>query len=124
MGAYSKIVWQHFNQPKNVGLIEAPDVFGRVGSPYGGPFMVFSAKIEDKTITEIKFQTYGCAPAIAAGSFLTEFVSGKTVQEAAEWTVEKLVGELGGLPQDKVHCAVLAIGALQVLLQNAAKKIN
>lgn len=121
MGSYSQTIRVHFNDPKNVGCLENPDLEGFAGGRRAGPFLRFTARLQNGRIEEIQFQTFGCAPAIAAGSFLTEAVRGKTVAEAKEWTVPKLLEALGGLPDDKLHCATLAIEALQGLTSTPGK---
>ena len=123
MGAYSKIVWHHFNQPKNVGLVEVPDAEGHSGGHLGGRFLHLSARVQEDMILELKFRTYGCAPAIASGSVLTEALKGRTLMEASQWDKTKLVDALGGLPEDKLHCAELAIDALKDLLHNLKKTL-
>ena len=119
---YSKTVWSHFNEPKNVGRIKSPDAEGKAGSLRGGMFMLFTAKLKGEVIKEVKFQTYGCAPAIAAGSYLTEAIQGKTISEAALWNEERLIEGLGGLPPEKLHCASLAIEALNDLTRQLSEK--
>jgi nitrogen fixation NifU-like protein len=119
MAQYSHIIRAHFNAPRNVGYIEEPDMEGFAGGVRAGPFMRFSVRLHGDTIQEIKFQTFGCAPAIAAGSFLTEALVGKTLFDAKAWTVPTLVDALGGLPADKLHCATLAVAALQSLTKPA-----
>ncbi len=122
MGAYSKIVWEHFNEPRNVGQVVDADLEGHAGGRRGGPFMHFSARVRTEIIEEIRFQTYGCAPAIAAGSVLTAALKGKALQDAWFWDEEKLLEELGGLPDDKRHCARLAIDALRDLIASAGRR--
>jgi NifU-like protein involved in Fe-S cluster formation len=112
MGIYSETVWLHFNNPRNVGCLEAPCVEGFAGGERSGPFTRFTARLRGEVIEEVRFQTYGCAPAIAACSLLSEAVCGKTLTAAQEWDVPKLLTALGGLPEDKRHCAELAIEAL------------
>ena len=120
MTAYSDIVWRYFNTPKNVGRIEVPDGEGIAGSPHGGPFMVLTALLAGHMIKELKFETFGCVPAIAAGSFITDAVQGTCLEEARQWTVEKLIASLGGLPEEKHHCAEIAIQALHDLVEKLA----
>ncbi len=118
MPDYSQTIWSHFNNPKNVGSIENPDAEGRAGGKFDGPFVVFTAKIVNNVIIDIKFQTYGCAPAIAAGSYITEAIKGKTFEKDMGITVENLINSLGGLPNEKRHCAELAVKALNNLIEN------
>ncbi len=122
MGAYSKVVWEHFHEPKNVGRLENPDAEGFAGGRRAGPFMRFTARLNGNVVGEIKFQTYGCAPAIAAGSFLSEAIRGKTIDEARTWDLKGLLEGLGGLPEDKRHCAELAMAALENLLVELSRR--
>jgi len=121
LGAYSQTVRVHFNEPRNVGRVEPPDAEGFAGGRRSGPFMCFTARVREGVLEEVRFQTFGCAPAIAAGSLLTEMVTGKTLTEAAAWDVLRLVEALGGLPDDKRHCAELAIEALRKLVACAGR---
>lgn len=121
MAEFSQTVWDHFINPRNVGRVEKFHAEGNAGGRRAGPYLCFTARIKGNILEEVRFQTYGCAPAIAAGSYLTETVQGKTIQEASGWTVERLLHALGGLPEDKHHCAVLAIQALQSLLRGIIK---
>ena len=116
MAAYSNAIWEHFKCPLNVGRVEEPTIETRAGGRYTGPFFVLSARIIDDIIEDIKYQTFGCVPAIAAGSILTNAIKGATVQEAKKWSVERLIETCGGLPQDKHYCASLAIDALTILI--------
>jgi nitrogen fixation NifU-like protein len=110
---YSPIVSEHFLHPRNAGEMESPDVVGQAGSPGQGEFVVIQLRLEGDRITQARFQTFGCGPAIAACSVLTEWLTGKTVEEAKDMDGQRLVELLGGLPADKVFCAELAISALR-----------
>ena len=117
---FSSIIMDHFFNPRNVGILEAPDAIGTFGSPGEGEFVVLYLRLDDNRITETSFQTFGCGPAIASCSFLTEWVKGKTVQEAGELTPEKLSELLGGLPPDKMFCAGLAVSGLKNALEKCS----
>jgi nitrogen fixation NifU-like protein len=110
---YSRTVADHFLNPRNVGALEAPDAIGQVGSPGAGEFVVLHLRLQGEVIAEACFQTIGCGPAIAACSLLTEWVTGKTREQALALTSEQLIHLLGGLPPDKGFCAGLAIDALR-----------
>lgn len=92
--------------------MEDPDAIGTAGTPGHGPFMVLYLRLLEDRILEASFQTYGCAPAIAAGSLLCERLPGTSVTEARSWTEPMINEALGGLPDDKRHCSNLAARAL------------
>ena len=110
---YSATVSEHFLNPRNVGEMESPDAVGQAGSPGQGEFVIIYLRLAGDRIAEARFQTFGCGPAIAACSLLTEWAAGREREEAEEMTGEQLVALLGGLPADKVFCAELAISALR-----------
>ncbi len=119
---YSKIVSDHFMNPRNVGALDAPDAVGQVGSPGAGEFVVLHLRLQGDVIAEARFRTIGCGPAIAACSLLTEWATGKTREEALTLTAEQLTGLLGGLPADKGFCAGLAVEALRNALSGSDGK--
>jgi NifU-like protein involved in Fe-S cluster formation len=88
------------------------------GTPQHGPFLTLDLQIRDDVITDARFQTYGCGPAIACGSVLTVLIIGRSIAEARSLTAEHLIKALDGLPDDKRHCADLAIGALRDALKD------
>jgi nitrogen fixation protein NifU and related proteins len=106
---YSEKVMEHFENPRNVGVLESANAAGEVGSPRCGDIMKITMKVNDETevIEDIRFQTFGCGAAIAVSSVLTELVKGLTVEEALEVNNKAVVDELGGLPNVKLHCSVL-----------------
>ena len=120
--AYSKKVMNHFMNPKNVGVIENPDGYGKVGNPVCGDLMEIYIKVEDNIITDIKFKTFGCGSAIATSSMVTEMAKGKTVDEALEITRNDVATELDGLPPQKMHCSNLAADALHEAIKDYKKK--
>jgi len=117
---YSEIVMEHFRNPRNVGRIEDADAKAIEGSPACGDMVAVYLKVDEKThrITDIKFESYGCASNIATGSIITELAKGKTIEEAKEITWEQAAEALGGLPPVKVHCSVLAVDGLRAAIQN------
>jgi len=109
---YSKKVMEHFMNPRNVGTIENPDGYGKVGNPVCGDLMEMSIKVKDDVITDIKFKTFGCGSAIATSSMVTELAKGMHVDEAMKMTRKDVADELDGLPPQKMHCSNLAADAL------------
>ena len=93
------------------------DFIGHAGTPGRGAFLVLFLKIQDYRIAMAKYQTYGCGPTIAAGSMLTELIVGRTIDECRTLTTDDLIAALDGVPPDKLHCPVPAIGALQDALR-------
>ena len=122
MPVYSKKVMDHFTNPRNVGVIEKPDGYGKVGNPVCGDLMEMYIKVKDDIITDIKFKTFGCGSAIATSSMVTELAKGKTVDEALEITRKDVADELDGLPPQKMHCSNLAADALHSAIQDYKKK--
>lgn len=119
---YSPKVLSHFLQPKNLGTIKNADGYGEVGSPICGDMLEFSIKVKNNVITDIKFQSFGCASNIATASALTERVKGMTLENAKKVTFNDIMEYLGGLPLQKIHCSVLAIGGLKKAIENYEKK--
>jgi nitrogen fixation NifU-like protein len=115
---YSEKVMEHFNNPRNVGVIDDADGVGEVGNPVCGDVMKITIKVDDDIITDIKFQTLGCGAAIATSSIVTELAKGMTLQEAAAITKQRVADELGGLPPVKMHCSVLATDGLKVAIDD------
>lgn len=117
---YSEIVMEHFKDPHNVGRIEDPDAKAVEGSPACGDMVAVYLKVDEaeQRITEIKFESYGCASNIATGSIITDLAKGKTLEEAREISWQQASDALGGLPAIKVHCSVLAVDALRAAIQN------
>ncbi len=119
---YTEIVIDHFSNPRNVGVIENPDGYAKVGSPVCGDLMEVYLKIEGGVIADIKYRTFGCGAAIASSSMATEMVKGKPLSEAALLTDEDVAAELGGLPDVKMHCSNLAASALHAAIQDYYEK--
>ena len=117
---YSEIVMEHFRHPRNVGRIENPDAKAIEGSPACGDMVAVYLKVdpEDLRITDVKFESYGCASNIATGSIITELAKGKTLEEVKAITWKQASDALGGLPPIKTHCSVLAVDGLRAAVQN------
>jgi len=119
---YSDKVLEHFKHPHNQGVISDANAIGEVGNPVCGDVMKIYLKVEDNIIKDIKFETLGCAAAIAVSSALTDMVKGKTIEEALKITKDKIVEDLGGLPVQKVHCSMLGVEALHEAIKNYNKE--
>ena len=118
---------KHFMNPKNVGVIKNPSGIGKVGNPVCGDVLWLYIKVTEdkkgrKVIKDAKFQTLGCATAIANGSLLTELIRGKTIKEAKKLTQKDLVKKLGKVPSIKIHCSFLAVDALKEALNDYETK--
>jgi nitrogen fixation protein NifU and related proteins len=119
---YSKKVMDHFLNPRNVGTIENPDGYGKVGNPVCGDLMEMYLEVADDIIEDIKFQTFGCGSAIATSSMVTELAKGKHVDEAMKITRKDVADELDGLPPQKMHCSNLAADALHEAIKDYQSK--
>jgi len=123
--AYSKEVNDHFDNPRNVGSLnkESPDVgTGIVGAPACGDVMKLQIKIDDAgIIQEAKFKTFGCGSAIASSSLVTEWIKGRTLEEAQEIKNSEIANHLS-LPPVKIHCSVLAEDAIKAAIEDYKKK--
>lgn len=118
--SYSKEVLDHYNDPKNVGSFSKDDEnvgTGLVGAPECGDVMKLQIKVENDKIVDAKFKTFGCGSAIASSSLATEWVKGKTIDEALEIKNTEIVEELS-LPPVKIHCSVLAEDAIKAAIKN------
>ena len=105
---YSERVMDHFTNPRNVGEMKDADGVGTVGNAKCGDIMQMFIKVENDTIVDVSFKTFGCGAAIATSSMATELIKGKTIEEALQLTNAAVVEALEGLPPVKVHCSVLA----------------
>ena len=122
MAHYSEKVMEHFMNPRNVGIIEDADGVGEVGNARCGDIMKMYLKIDNDIITDVKFETFGCASAIASSSMATELIKGQRVEDAMALTNKAVAEALDGLPDYKMHCSVLAEEAIQAALEDYQKK--
>ena len=122
MALYSDKVMDHFLQPRNLGVIEDADGVGEVGNAKCGDIMKMYLKIDDDIITDVKFETFGCASAIASSSMATELIKGASVENAMQLTNKAVAEALDGLPAYKMHCSVLAEEAIQAALEDYKSK--
>ncbi len=119
---YTDKVMDHFQNPRNVGVIKDADGVGQVGNPVCGDMMTFYIKVRDDRLADIKFQTFGCGAAIAVSSIVSEMAMGKTLDEAMKITNSLVAEELGGLPKNKLHCSNLGADALHAAIADYRKK--
>ncbi len=123
---YSEKVMEHFQHPRNVGVMENPDGVGTVGNPVCGDVMRLFIKVGQKDgkeiIKDVKFQTLGCGAAIATSSIATEMIKGKPLSEAMKLTNQAITEALGGLPPVKRHCSVLAAEAVKKAIDDYESK--
>jgi len=124
---YTEKVFEYFRNPKNMGRIENPDGIGKVGNPICGDVMWIYIKVGknekgEEIIEDIKFETFGCAAAIATSSVVTELAKGKTLKEAEKISNKDVVEFLGGLPPIKKHCSLLAEEGLKSAIKDYREK--
>jgi nitrogen fixation NifU-like protein len=124
--AYSEKVVEHFNNPRNIGSFKQDEPYvgtGVVGAPECGDVMKLQIKVQNDTIVEAKFKTFGCGSAIASSSLATEWLKGKTIREAGRIKNTDIVQELQ-LPPVKIHCSVLAEEAIKAALADYQQKFD
>lgn len=119
---YNEKVMDHFKHPRNIGEIEEADGVGTNGGIDCGDLLKVYVRISNEKIEDIKFQIAGCPAAIATSSMMTELVKGKTIKEVLTLKDDDVVEALGGLPEEKVHCSNLGLGALKKALEDYAGK--
>ena len=118
MALYSETVMDHFRNPRNVGVIDDADGVGEVGNAKCGDIMTMYLKIDGDTISDVKFETFGCGSAIASSSMATEMIKGKPLAEVLTVTNKAVAEALDGLPAHKLHCSVLAEEAIKAALKD------
>lgn len=116
--AYSKKVIEHFTRPKNQGRLKKASGIGIVGNPVCGDLMKIYIDVKDEKIEDIKFETLGCASAIATSSMITELAKGKSLREAKKISRNDVAEALEGLPPIKMHCSNLAADGLKEAIKN------
>jgi len=116
VAAYSDLVVEHFQNPRNSGEMESPDGEATKSNPVCGDRMRVMIRVADERIAEVRWQTRGCPPAIATSSVASEMVVGWPLERVATLTREEIAEAVGGLPKDKVHCSVLAADALRAAI--------
>lgn len=121
---YTPEVMDHFTNPRNVGEIKDASGSGTVGNAKCGDIMKMDIKVENCVITDVKFKTFGCGAAIATSSKATELVKGKTIDEALKITNKMVTDSLGGLPEVKLHCSVLAEEALHEAITDYKRRLD
>lgn len=119
---YTKKTIDNFLKPKNVGKIADPSGFAQIGNMVCGDQLDFFLKVENGKIKDVKFLSFGCASNIATASVLTEKVKGMTVAEAKKYPWQKIVDDLGGLPNQKIHCSIMAVQGLQKAIADYEKR--
>jgi len=119
---YSQKIIELFRNPKNIGEMENPTVTATEGDPQCGDMMQMFLRVEGGKIVDAKFLSFGCAANIATGSFTTEWLKGKTIEEAEKLQIKEISDQLEGLPPLKMHCAVLAYKTLKGALQEYKRK--
>jgi nitrogen fixation protein NifU and related proteins len=119
---YTEKVMEHYENPRNVGIVDDPDGIGVVGNPACGDVMKLSIKVENGIIVDAKFKTFGCGAAIATSSMVTEMIKGKSIDDALHISNKAVAEALGGLPKVKMHCSVLAEDALKAAIDDFHKK--
>ena len=122
INTYSKKVIKHFQHPHNYGKMKNPDGIGKVGNPICGDVMHLYIKVEKGIIKDIKYETFGCVATISTSSVVTDLAKGKTLQQALKIDSNKVVRSLGGLPEIKYHCSLLAVDALKKSINDYLSK--
>ncbi|OPX29216.1 MAG: Fe-S cluster assembly scaffold protein NifU [Candidatus Omnitrophica bacterium 4484_171] len=119
---YTNKVLEYFKNPRNMGKIDDADGIGKVGNPVCGDVMWIYIKVKNNKIIDCKFQTFGCVAAVATSSIMTEIVKGKTIDGALNISNKNVVKELGGLPDIKMHCSLLAEEGIKKAIEDYRSK--
>ncbi len=119
---YSEKVVEFFMHPRNMGRLDPADGVGEVGNPRCGDVMKIYIQVRDNRIDDIRFETFGCAAAIATSSMITEMVKGKTLEEALGVSNKDVLDALGGLPPEKIHCSLLAEEGIRAAVEDYRKR--
>ena len=117
MDEYNAVVLEHYRNPRNVGEFKGSSATAQVGDPATGDVLKLSLRIEGDVVIDARFKSFGCTAAIAAGSIATLLVKGKPLSEVEQVTNQHVVEALGGLPESKIHCSVLAEQAIKAALK-------
>ena len=118
MGRFSETVMDHFMEPRNRGVLDDADAVGVSGSPGNGPYLIVYLKFRGRNVSDVRFQCHECGATVASGSMLTELIADSSIGACQALTADQLAETLGGLPPDKLHCAGMAIHALQSALKS------
>jgi nitrogen fixation NifU-like protein len=118
---YTDKVIEHFSNPRNIGIIKDPSVLAQVGSPECGDSLLLTMNIDNERIVDIKYKIIGCGAAIATSSVTSEMALNKTLDEALLISDDAVVEALDGLPNEKVHCSLLAVSALHSAIHEYRK---
>jgi len=119
---YTKKTINHFLKPQNIGKMAKPDGYAQIGNMVCGDQLDFFLKVEKGKIKDVKFLSFGCASNIATASLLTEKVKGLSIDKAKKYNWKEVVEELGGLPNQKIHCSVMAVQGLQKAIADYEKR--
>jgi nitrogen fixation protein NifU and related proteins len=119
---YNELVIDHFTNPRNVGEMEDADGYALIGDPSCGDQMKLWIKVVEGMIIDIKFKSFGCPGAIATSSMCTVMAMGKTVEEAKQLTDDDIITELEGIPEQKQHCSLMGVNALQEAIRDFERR--
>jgi len=120
---YNEVTLEHFNNPRNMGVMDNPDGVGEVGNPNCGDMMTVYIKVDDGKIVDLKYQTFGCVAAIAVSSIVSELAHGLPLEEAKRISKKAASDALGGLPKQKQHCSNLGAEALLKAIEDYEQKL-
>ncbi len=121
---YSETLLDHFQNPRNVGVLEDADGIGKLSSDVCGDIMHLYIKVKNGKIADAKFTTFGCAAAVASGSMLTEMIKGLPIEKAVKITKQDIADSLDGVPEPKIHCSLLAADCLRLAVEDYKKRLG